>query len=122
MLANWQTLLWFHHVYIFVFADERPNLLKLLSFPGKNGNINIPEQIGTNYSTFGILLLNDETAAGVKAIIKEHHENAAEINLEILRRWVEGKGKPLSWDTLISVLNSIGLGSLAGDIEDGLRC
>ena len=110
-----------NHIFS-VFADERPDLLKLLSFPGKGGNkINIPVRIGTKYLTFGILLLNDTTGAEVKAIIKEHHENAAEINLDILTLWIGGKGKPLSWDTLINVLQSIGLGNLAGDIEDGLH-
>ena len=70
---------------------------------------------------FGILLLNDKTGAEVRAIANKHHEKAAEINLEILTLWIGGKGKPLRWDTLISVLNDTGLGTLAGDIEDGLR-
>ena len=70
---------------------------------------------------FGVLLLNDETAAEVTAIVKEHHENAAEINLEILRLWIGGKGKPLSWDTLINVLKDVGLGNFASDIKDGLH-
>ena len=83
--------------------------------------INIPGQIGTDYFMFGVLLLNDETGADVKAIIKEHHENATQINLEILRQWIGGKGQPLSWDTLISVLEDIGLGNLAGDIKDRLH-
>ena len=107
---------------ISVFADGRPDLLKLLSFPGKSGsNINIPQQIGTNYRMFGVLLLNDKTAAEVTAIVNEHRENAADINLEILRLWIEGKGKPLSWNTLINVLKDIGLGTLASDIQDGLQ-
>ena len=76
-------------------ADKRPNLIKLLNFPGKNGNINIPEQIGTMYFKFGVLLLNDETGAEVR----------------------EGKGKPLSWNTLIDILEKIGQKTLAGDIQ-----
>ena len=105
-----------------IFADEKPDLVKLLSFPGKSGsNIDISEQIGTKYFKFGVLLLNDKTGAEVSAIIKEHRENAAEINLEILRRWIGGKGQPLSWDTLISVLQSIGLETLASDIKGGLH-
>ena len=101
-------------------AGERPNLLKILSFPGKNKSINIPKQICTNYSMFGILLLNDETGAEVKTITTKFHEDADQINLEILRLWIEGKGKPLSWDVLIDVLKGIGLNSLAKDIDNGL--
>ena len=70
---------------------------------------------------FGVLLLNDETGAQVSSIVTKHHGNAAGINLEILKQWIEGKGKPLSWDTLISVLNSIGLCTLASEIKDGLH-
>ena len=106
---------------ISVFADERPDLPKILSFPGKSGNINIPQQIGTNYRMFGVLLLNDKTAAEVTAIVNERRENAADINLEILRLWIGEKGKPLSWNTLINVLKDIGLGNLASDIQYGLQ-
>ena len=58
---------------------------------------------------FGILLLNDETGAEVRTITTKFHEDADQINLEILRLWIEGKGKPLSWDVLIDVLKGIGL-------------
>ena len=57
----------------------------------------------------------------MEAIVREHRENAARINLEILRLWIGGKGKPLSWNTLINVLKDIGLGTLASDIKDGLH-
>ena len=70
---------------------------------------------------FGVLLLNDESGAEVNAIVKEHRGNAADINFEILSRWIEGKGQPLSWDTLINVLQHIGLETLASDIKDGLH-
>ena len=39
---------------------------------------------------------------------------------EILKVWVRGKGKPLSWDSLIDLLKSVGLGNLASDIRDEL--
>ena len=96
--------------------------MNVLRFPSKSGEyINIPKQISTNYTMFGVLLLNDESGAEVCAIDKEHHGNAPDINFEILRRWIGGKGQPLSWDTLISVLKDIGLGTLASDIKDGLH-
>ena len=69
---------------------------------------------------FGILLLNDETGAEVRTITTKFHEDADQINLEILRLWIEGKGKPLSWDVLIDVLKGIGLNSLAKDIDNRL--
>jgi len=107
--------------YISLFADERPNLLKLLNFPGRNGNINIPQQVGTKYFTFGVLLLNDKTGAEMSAIVTKYRDDAEQINSEILRLWIGGKGKSLSWDTLINVLKAITLNALAGDIQDSLQ-
>ena len=101
-------------------ADERPDLLKLLNFPGKSGNISIPQQVGAQYSMFGVVLLDDKTGAEVNAIATQYWGNAQQINFEILRLWIGGKGKPLSWDALIDVLNAIGLNTLAGDIQDSL--
>ena len=106
---------------LFVFAGYRPNLLQLLKFPSKRGNINIPEQIGTKYLEFGILLLNDESGANVSAIVSQHREDAKQINLEILKLWIQGKGNYVSWDTLIDVLETVGLVTLASDIKNGLQ-
>ena len=102
-------------------ADERPDLLKLLNFPGNSGNISIPQQVGTNYLMFGVALLNDKTGAEVNAIATQYRGNAQQINFEILRLWIGGKGKPLSWDALIDVLKAIGLNTVAGDIQDSLH-
>jgi len=103
-------------------TGERPTLPNLLTFPVKSGScINIPRQIGTNYFPFGVLLVNDETGAEVNAITTQYRDNAQQINLEILRMWIGGKGKHRSWGTLINVLKAIGLSNLAGDIQDNLE-
>ena len=70
---------------------------------------------------FGVLLLNDKTGAEVSTIDAKYHGDAEQINLEILRLWIGGRGKPLSWDILLGVLEEIGLGNLAGDIKNGLQ-
>lgn len=95
---------------------------KLLRFPLKSGRIiNIPQQVGAYYCTFGILLLNDETGVQVDAITTQYRGDVEKINFEILKLWMRGKGKPVSWDTLIGVLKDIGNIVLACDIEDGLH-
>ena len=99
-------------------AAHTPNLVELITFPGKSKEINIPAQIGTKYTSFGILLLNDSNAAQVKSIETKYHEDAQEINLEILRQWIEGIGKqPVTWRTLVDVLCKIGLTTLADEIK-----
>ena len=70
---------------------------------------------------FGVLLLNDKTGTEVNAIVTQYRGDAEQINSEILRLWIGGKGKPLSWDALIDVLKAIGLHTLADDIQGSLR-
>ena len=48
---------------------------QLLNFPGKSGEINILEKMGTNYKTFGIHLLKDETGVKIDSIAKEEGES-----------------------------------------------
>ena len=44
--------------------------------------------------------------------------DAEQINMEVLRQWLTGKGKrPINWKTLMEVLHAIELKTLAGAIE-----
>ena len=70
---------------------------------------------------FGVLLLNDKAGTEVNAIATQYRGDAEQINFEILRLWIGGKGKPLSWDALIDVLKAIGLNTLGIDIQDSLQ-
>ena len=69
--------------------------------------MNIAQQIGVNYSKFGILLLNDHNGAIVKALEKEYHCNAEDINIAIFRKWLEGKS--VVWSTLVATLQKINM-------------
>ena len=103
---------------------EVPTLPRLLSFHSCSNqrNINIPEEIGIHYRSFGILLLNDERGNLVENIVHdERHNGAACINLMILKRWVNGTGRPVTWRVLVEVLKDIELGELAREIEEVLR-
>ena len=87
------------------------NLMELLK-------LSIPQKIGTKYMMFGILLLEDEMAARVNTISKKCQHDAEQINLEILRQWLEGSGKtPIAWGTLADVLCMTGLGTLGEEIR-----
>ena len=88
-----------------------------MKFPGKSGNINIPEKIGTNIQTFGILLLKDENGDKVEAITKEESK-VKDVSLTILKKWLRGEGmQPTTWKTLIDVMRDSDLGVLADEIE-----
>ncbi|KAL5499706.1 hypothetical protein EMCRGX_G011164 [Ephydatia muelleri] len=83
-----------------------PTFPELLFFSERR--VNIAEQIGANYLTFGIFLLEDSNGAIVTALENEHLKNAERINVAILQKWLEGKGvKPVTWSTLVTVLQKI---------------
>ena len=89
-----------------------------IKFRGKDRTINIPQEIGTLYSQFGIFLLDDRNENITRNIEHEHRHDAERINREILRKWVTGRGKkPVSWKTLTEVLYDIELSALASEIE-----
>ena len=98
-------------------TDTKPVLPQLLKFPGKSGIINIPEKIGPNVQTFGILLLEDENGAKVDAITKEEKQ-VKDVVLTILKKWLRGEGvRPVTWRTLIQIMRDSEFDELANDVE-----
>ena len=91
----------------------------LLSFPG---NINIAWQIGTTYTVFGTFLLNDDNQERVKALGKQFGNEASEVNMAILREWLQGSGvQPVTWGKLVEVLKKC-RPDLAEKIESNFKC
>ena len=89
-----------------------------IRFQGRERRINIPQEIGTKYYNFGILLLNDATGGKVRNLEHKCREDAERINTEILQEWVAGRGKqPVTWETLTEVLRDVELSTLASEIE-----
>ena len=63
----------------------------------------------TIYSTFDIFLLNDKTGSRVDAIEDAYSGKPEKITLKILQEWLEGKGLPLTWESLVQTLRDTGL-------------
>ena len=94
---------------------------ELTDFPGKTRYFNIATEIGIQYYMVGTALLNDERGAIVPTIVSEHRGNAEQINMDILSRWVQGKGiADQTWRGLLGVLR-VHCPGLAQDIEETLR-
>ena len=65
--------------------------------------------------------MNDQTGAKITAIEQKRLNDAEQINIDILKEWLQGKGKkPVTWQTLVDVLKDTGLSKLAMDIEASL--
>ena len=78
---------------------------------------NLAEEIGSKYFECGVLLLEDKTGARMRAIEKELNKNARDINYRIFEEWLSGSGKkPVTWETLIAVLQKIQMTHLAETI------
>ena len=93
---------------------------QLIVFQGKDKIINIAEAIGDQWRVVGISLLNDESGDIVKAVAREFRDNALDINLEIIGRWLQGKGiHDRSWRGLLSVLR-VHCRALAESVEEAL--
>ena len=81
--------------------------------------MNLAEKIGVSYYEFGVQLLDDDDGDKIAAIEKELRGDASCINRQVFRLWLKGKGRqPVTWATLVSVLQDIGLARLAQDIAD----
>lgn len=99
-------------------SGKRPTMMELIKFSGQQKTFSIPQEIGTRWMQFGILLLQDETGASVMSIAHKHGGDPEKINLEILHEWLSGGGKqPVIWKTLADILPHAGLAVLASDIE-----
>ena len=92
---------------------------QLVHFSTAKGVVKLVEKIGSMYSDFGVLLLNDNDGSLISAIEREKGRNASDITRHICQLWLQGKGKqPVTWATLVAVLRDIDLRKLAEDIEE----
>ena len=100
--------------YSFSLGDDgtsRPTLPELL-------RLKVPQGVGANYTTFGVLLLNDELGSRVQALKMDCLGVPENITQRVLQEWLEGRGlEPVTWETLIQTLRDSGLSSLAEHIQ-----
>jgi hypothetical protein len=83
--------------------------------------VNVAREVGAEYTRFGILLLKDDSGKQISAIENELKCNAEKINLRVLQLWIQGSGRPVTWATLVDVLEDIELKKLASDIKAAVQ-
>ena len=107
------------YCYIHACIGDTPTMMELLKFKGRTQVLKIPREIGTATTEFGIHLLQDKTGARVCSILESNQHRTEKANQQLLMEWVQGRGKmPVSWKTLVSVLDSAELHSLAQQIRE----
>ena len=105
------------------FTDAKPTFLVLEDFQLQDGStINILDRIGTQYKRLGRRLLQDEDGTTLEQLESDKRGQADAIKSNIMTRWLRGEGKmPVTWRTLIDVLEKVKFGKLAQDMRDALQ-
>jgi len=86
----------------------------------KDSFIDIAGKIATDYKLFGTQLLKDSDGSKVR-IIEMKHQDPVDITVEILERWLQGRGRmPITWQTFVQCLRDTELNVLADNIESSL--
>ena len=78
--------------------------------------LRVPQKVGADYSTFGILLLNDVTGSQVRGFKKACLGDPEDVVLRILEEWMKEKGLPVTWESLVQTLRDTGISTLADEI------
>ena len=92
---------------------------ELLSFQGKTECFNVAQEIGIQWQVVGTILLDDKNGTIMPAIAEQFGNNVQNINTEILRRWVQGKGTDCTWHVLLDALGGP-CRALAESMQEGL--
>ena len=67
-------------------------------------------EIQNDYEKLGIQLLHDDNGTIVAGIQSKKRDDPYDIMVEILRQWLQGKGrKPVTWRTLVECLEDTNL-------------
>ena len=105
-----------HIMWLDTSATEtmKPSMPKLLQF-------NVPTKVVSKYYEFGILLLNDEDGCLLDVMENDCLGKCERIVRKILSTWIQGRGKPVTWNALIETLRSCDLNDLADKIHEEMQ-
>ena len=92
----------------------KPSLPNLLQF-------NVPTKVVSKYYEFGILLLNDEDGCLLDVMENDCLGKCERIVHKILSTWIQGRGKPVTWNALTETLRSCDLNDLADKIHEKMQ-
>ena len=87
----------------------------------KGGKIKIMDRLSPSWRRFGILLEFDDEGTQVKKIDEKHRGDPDLCCQAMFQHWLSGNGrKPLSWRTLIELLEDSDQEVLAGEVQNAL--
>ena len=94
---------------------------KLVLKKANGDTVDVLQDLGGDYQRFGTIILEDKKGT-IMEDINESHSKPNDRKMEIMRRFINGKGmKPVTWRTVVTVLNEMKLTELVSDIEEALQ-
>ena len=88
----------------------------------KDGFTDVMAEVQNDYIKLGIQLLQDDNGNTVEGIERKKRGDPGDITVEILRQWLQGKGrKPITWQTLVECLEDTNLHVAANHIKFALK-
>ena len=102
-------------------AGSKPKLDQFTALQTKRKKvINVFVKISTDYERFGTRLLEDDDGTLVDSV-KGTTRHTRHVTRDIVIRWLSGAGRqPVTWQTMINVLNEIRLTELASSLHKTL--
>ena len=102
------------------FKSRKPALHKLDLLKDRDKTVKVIDSAAHKWETLAIRL--HFKFADIKRIEKDCHFQTVDACRTVMGEWLEGKGRvPVTWETLIKVLNESGLSELSKDLEDILQ-
>ena len=95
-------------------SSDYPDVLELLK-------LEIPQRVGKKCELFGIALLDDKTGVKMETIVEDCRGATEKIVLTVLRKWIQGNGVEMSWESLVKTLRDCKLSLFATQIEMALK-
>ena len=94
---------------------------KLVLKKANGDEVDVLQDLGGDYHTFGTNILEDKNGTIMDDIYESHSKPNAR-KREIMKRFISGRGmKPVTWRTVVTVLNEMKLTELVRDIEEALQ-
>jgi len=98
--------------------DSKPELEDLLLLKCKDGDLDVIPQVASECNTFGIHL-------GLQRhVVRSDWDVAGRVESKcqnIVDQWLKGKGKKVSWKTVIEALQNMGLNVLAESLSKCIK-